>query len=81
MQSRFQLTPSYRLVAETGPDHDKTFTVEVLAGSRVLGKGTGKSKKLAETEAARTGAGAAEGGLYRIDLFLLNCVSKQYLIL
>jgi ribonuclease-3 len=52
-QSRFQLTPAYRLVAETGPDHAKTFTVEVLAGSRTLGSGTGKSKKLAETEAAR----------------------------
>jgi ribonuclease-3 len=52
-QSRFQLTPAYRLVEETGPDHAKTFTIEVLAGSRALGKGTGKSKKLAETEAAR----------------------------
>jgi ribonuclease-3 len=54
MQSRLQLTPSYRLAAETGPDHDKLFTVEVFAGSRILGNGTGKSKKLAETDAART---------------------------
>jgi ribonuclease-3 len=53
VQSRWQLTPSYRLIAETGPDHDKTFTVEVQVGSRVLGSGRGKSKKLAETEAAR----------------------------
>ncbi|MGD0795119.1 MAG: ribonuclease III [Dehalococcoidales bacterium] len=53
IQYRFQLTPSYRLIAETGPDHAKNFTVEVSAGSRILGKGTGKSKKLAETEAAR----------------------------
>jgi ribonuclease-3 len=52
-QSRYQLTPAYRLVAEAGPDHDKTFTVEVLAGDAILGRGTGKSKKLAETEAAR----------------------------
>lgn len=52
-QSRFQLTPSYRLIAETGPDHAKNFTVEVSAGSRILGNGSGKSKKLAETEAAR----------------------------
>jgi len=52
-QSRFQLTPAYRPVAETGPDHAKIFTVEVLAGTRTLGKGTGNSKKLAETEAAR----------------------------
>lgn len=53
VQARFQLTPSYRLIAETGPDHAKSFTVEVAAGSRILGNGTGKSKKLAETEAAR----------------------------
>ena len=52
-QSKFQLTPAYRLVAEKGPAHDKTFTIEVTAGSRTLGEGTGKSKKIAETEAAR----------------------------
>ena len=52
-QSRFQLTPAYRLVAEAGPDHDKRFTVEVMVGTEVLGRGMGKSKKLAETEAAR----------------------------
>ncbi len=53
-QSRFQVTPVYRLVAETGPDHAREFTIEVTAGGRTLGQGTGKSKKLAETEAART---------------------------
>lgn len=52
-QARFQLTPAYRLVAEAGPEHDKRFTVEVMVGAEILGKGTGKSKKLAETEAAR----------------------------
>ncbi|HUT67962.1 MAG TPA: ribonuclease III [Dehalococcoidales bacterium] len=52
-QARFQMTPAYRLVDEAGPDHDKRFTVEVKVGAEVLGKGTGKSKKLAETEAAR----------------------------
>ena len=53
-QSRYQSTPAYRIVAEAGPDHDKRFTVEVMAGDMVLGRGTGKSKKSAETEAART---------------------------
>lgn len=53
VQARFQLTPAYRLLAESGPDHDKLFTVEVRVGAEVLGRGTGKSKKLAETEAAR----------------------------
>jgi len=52
-QSRFQEIPAYRLVSETGPDHNKRFTVEVSINARVMGSGTGKSKKLAETEAAR----------------------------
>ena len=54
MQSRRQSTPTYRLVEAAGPDHDKRFTVEVMAGDVVLGRGTGRSKKLAETEAARS---------------------------
>jgi ribonuclease-3 len=53
VQSRFQVTPAYRLVSETGPGHDKRFTVEVMVNTEVLGSGTGKNKKLAETEAAR----------------------------
>jgi ribonuclease III len=52
-QSRFQEIPVYRLISETGPDHDKQFNVEVLVNSKVMGTGAGKSKKLAETEAAR----------------------------
>ncbi|MBP9989160.1 MAG: ribonuclease III [Ruminococcus sp.] len=43
----------YVLVGETGPDHDKRFEVEVHLNSNVIGKGTGKSKKRAEQEAAR----------------------------
>ncbi len=54
IQSRQQLTPAYRLIETTGPDHDRTFTVEVMAGDTVLGRGSGRSKKLAETEAARS---------------------------
>jgi ribonuclease-3 len=53
IQSRYQKTPDYRLVSETGPDHDKTFTVEVIVNKNVLGRGTGKNKKQAEAEAAR----------------------------
>jgi ribonuclease-3 len=53
VQSRFQVTPAYRLVSETGPDHDKRFVVEVIVSSKVTGVGAGKSKKSAETEAAR----------------------------
>jgi ribonuclease III len=53
IQSREQITPSYRLLGAVGPDHAKTFTVEVRAGEEVLGQGSGNSKKAAEMEAAR----------------------------
>lgn len=52
-QSRQQITPTYRVTNTTGPDHGKTFTVEVTLKGKVVGSGTGKSKKAAETEAAR----------------------------
>ena len=44
---------SYRLVEETGPDHDKKFTVEVSLNEKVVGWGTGSSKKRAEQDSAR----------------------------
>jgi ribonuclease-3 len=62
IQSRNQSTPAYRLVAQTGPDHDRRFTVEVMAGGVILGRGTGKSKKLAETEAARLALDRLDAG-------------------
>jgi len=54
IQAREQQTPAYQLVEAMGPDHDRRFTVEVRVGDTVLGKGSGKSKKAAEAEAART---------------------------
>jgi ribonuclease-3 len=47
-------TPAYYVTRTEGPDHNRSFTVEVRSGDTVLGKGTGRSKKLAETEAARS---------------------------
>jgi ribonuclease-3 len=44
--------PSYRIVAESGPDHAKTFTAEVLVGDRVFGRGSDRSKRTAEKRAA-----------------------------
>lgn len=43
---------SYRLVSQSGPEHDKQFTVEALLDGKVIGKGKGHSKKLAEQQAA-----------------------------
>jgi len=44
--------PAYTLVEERGPDHEKQFVVELAVGGRVLGRGVGRSKKLAEQAAA-----------------------------
>jgi len=44
--------PQYRVLAATGPDHEKTFRIEVMVGGRVLGTGTGPSRRIAETAAA-----------------------------
>ena len=45
---------SYALVGESGPDHDKSFLVEVSLNGKVVGKGSGSSKKRAEQDAARS---------------------------
>lgn len=44
---------SYRLIGESGPDHDKKFDVEVFLNGSVVGTGSGRSKKRAEQDAAR----------------------------
>ena len=54
IQARQQSTPVYHLVEALGPAHSRTFTVEVRVADTVLGRGSGKSKKIAETEAARS---------------------------
>ena len=46
----------YELTGETGPDHDKTFSVRVLLNGSEVGQGTGTSKKRAEQAAAREAA-------------------------
>jgi ribonuclease III len=45
--------PEYRIAGETGPDHRKIFSIEVVVGGEVLGAASGKAKKEAEQEAAR----------------------------
>jgi ribonuclease III len=52
-QAQDSITPSYRLVNQEGPSHNREFTVEVLLGEKVAGKGKGRNKQAAEQEAAR----------------------------
>lgn len=53
MQARGRPQPTYRVVHEEGPSHDKTFTVEVLLDGTPHGTGTAGSKQKAEQQAAR----------------------------
>lgn len=62
IQLERRLTPVYRTVEEVGPDHAKVFTVEVLAGNVILGRGSGRSKRAAEMEAACAAIEALAGG-------------------
>lgn len=51
-QAKYKKVPTYRIKGTSGPDHDKSFIVEVFLGTKSLGKGSGKSKKSAEMDAA-----------------------------
>lgn len=62
-KSRFQegaqehnsTTPSYKTLSESGPDHDKKFTVGVFIGEELIAQGEGKAKQEAEQAAAEAG--------------------------
>ncbi|MEJ0054110.1 MAG: ribonuclease III [bacterium] len=62
-KSRFQeasqehrgVTPTYRTISETGPDHARSFTVGVFLHAEEIGRGEGKSKQEAEQAAAQNG--------------------------
>jgi len=51
-QAKFKTLPLYEIVEATGPDHDKVFCVAVSLGETVLAIGSGKTRKVAESEAA-----------------------------
>lgn len=57
LQERLQedgITPTYKLVDMQGPPHDRTFIAQVYAGSQGLAQGTGRTKKEAESQAAKS---------------------------
>ncbi|MDX1765763.1 MAG: ribonuclease III [Candidatus Saccharimonadales bacterium] len=51
-QSEENVTPSYKVIKEEGPDHDKVFTIGVFVGEELRGTGVGPSKQAAQQEAA-----------------------------
>ncbi|MBZ0115005.1 MAG: ribonuclease III [Thermoanaerobaculia bacterium] len=62
LQERLQAAgsplPEYRLVGESGPDHEKTFVIECWVGSALLGTGEGPTKKRAQQVSAEVALGA-----------------------
>ena len=48
------ITPTYKLVETQGPPHDRTFVAQVFAGEQGLAQGTGRTKKEAESQAAKS---------------------------
>jgi len=52
VQGNFSEMISYHLIREEGPDHNKSFFVEVAIGNEIYGEGAGRTKKSAEQEAA-----------------------------
>lgn len=52
LQAISPISPEYRIVSESGPEHKKQFVAEVLWDGQLLGSGQGRSKKQAETAAA-----------------------------
>ena len=53
LQKNGDVDIQYKIVKETGPDHNKEFEAEVIYNKKILATGTGKSKKHAEMEAAK----------------------------
>jgi ribonuclease-3 len=66
LQERLQAggggTPSYHVVATSGPDHLKEFEVEIVFDDTVIARGRGRSKKEAERDAARNALRGSDGG-------------------
>jgi ribonuclease III len=54
-QGKFKVMPRYRVVNSTGPDHKKTFEVNLFVKDELVGVGRGASKKAAEQDAAKQG--------------------------
>ncbi|MCP4355215.1 MAG: ribonuclease III [Proteobacteria bacterium] len=54
-QEKFGITPTYRLISEEGPDHNKIFEIGVYIGNDLIAKGGGSSKQEAQMDAAAEG--------------------------
>jgi len=62
-QEVHKFTPIYKLLHEEGPDHERTFTVEVIVNNESFGQGKGRTKQEAEQAAASEGLIRLESGI------------------
>lgn len=62
VQAEFKLTPSYSVLEDTGPDHNKTFKIGVYFGEKLIADGLGQSKQDGEVAAARNALELLEAG-------------------
>ena len=63
VQNRLRVSPRYRVVNESGPDHEKIFEVEVTIGADIFARSSGRSKKEAEQAAAQKTLAMLLGGV------------------
>jgi len=56
-QDKFGVTPSYKVLSETGPDHDKHFIIGVFLDKELVARGEGSSKQEAQVDAAEKALG------------------------
>jgi len=54
-QARMNTTPSYKVLEESGPDHNKKFIIGAYLGTELVAKGEGSSKQEAQVAAAKAG--------------------------
>ena len=62
LQEHGNVSITYEVIKTSGPDHDKTFLVEVSCNGKKLATGSGKTKKQAEMQAAQSALSGTEGG-------------------
>ena len=61
-QERAGITPTYEVIREWGPDHDKHFVVGIYLGEELVAEGEGRSKQTAQEDAARKGLEVKQWG-------------------
>jgi|YNPNPStandDraft_1061719.scaffolds.fasta_scaffold35059_3 ribonuclease-3 len=76
-QGKLQVMPQYRVVEMRGPDHARDFTVAVFINEREYGRGTGRSKQIAEQEAARVALENLQAELSREEHAALMALKGQ----